>query len=216
MIVSDIKTRVKRQFGDESGVQITDADILRWINDAQREIVKRNEGLLEVTALANATKDIQEYTLPTNLLILRSLKYKDFSTPSYYYLRGVSFTEFNEYIDGWDGSSDRGTPIVFSVFSGKYQVFPTPAVDLTNGFKLYYNRRPTDVTADGDTPDLPDLYHESIVKYCVAQAYEIDEDWDGVSLKTSQMEADIAGLRGRMDWKAQDTYPTITVRYEDL
>jgi hypothetical protein len=49
MLVSEIATRVRRQFGDDVGILITDADIIRWVNDAQREIaVKAN--LLQVRA----------------------------------------------------------------------------------------------------------------------------------------------------------------------
>jgi len=217
MLVSEIKARVKRQFGDESGVQVTDTDIVRWINDSQREIVKRNEGLLEVTAVANAVANQQDYVLPANLLILKTIKYKETPTGnSYVKLQGCNFVEFNEYVDGWDGATDRGDPVSYTVFAGNYSVFPIPSAALTAGFKLYYNRIPTDVINDGDTPELPTLYHEAIVKYCLAQAFEIDEDWDGANLKLAQMEDDVKTLRGRVDWKTQDTYPTITVRYEDL
>ena len=31
----DVANYVKRQFGDESGTQMTDADIWRWIDSAQ-------------------------------------------------------------------------------------------------------------------------------------------------------------------------------------
>jgi hypothetical protein len=38
--VGQIYDYVKRAFGDESGVQLTNADIVRWINDAQNEIAE--------------------------------------------------------------------------------------------------------------------------------------------------------------------------------
>ena len=40
--VQDVLLSVKRQFGDESGVQVTDSDIVRWVDDAQREISMNN------------------------------------------------------------------------------------------------------------------------------------------------------------------------------
>ena len=45
--IQDVANRVKRTFGDESGVQVTDDDIIRWVNDAQLEISRQNEDLLE-------------------------------------------------------------------------------------------------------------------------------------------------------------------------
>lgn len=216
MIVSDIYSRVKRQFGDESGVQVTDTDILRWINSGQREIVAQNEGLLEKTALTSTVANQQEYTLPTDLLILKFISLKYSSQLSYFKLKGLKTTDFNEYIDGWAGTSfGAGTPVVYTIFSGKIVLFPTPDATVADALKIYYNRIPVDVTGSSDTPDLPTLYHEVLVKYCLQQAYEMDEDWDASQIKGSALDADIALLRGREEWKQQEFFPTITILSED-
>ena len=65
MNVGDVLTRVRRTFGDEAGIQITQDDVIRWINDAQREAVMQNEGLLQKVGYVASTADTQEYTLPT-------------------------------------------------------------------------------------------------------------------------------------------------------
>jgi hypothetical protein len=216
VIVSDIYSRVKRQFGDESGVQLTDDDILRYINSGQREIVMQNEGLLEKTALTSTVANQQEYDLPVDLLILKfiSLKYTD--QLSYFKLRGLKTTDFNEYIDGWSGTAlGTAAPYVYTIFSGKIILFPIPDTSVVDALKIYYNRKPVDVAGSSDTPDLPELYHEALVKYCLQQAYEMDEDWDASQLKGSALDSDIALLRGREEWREQETYPVITVRQED-
>jgi hypothetical protein len=217
MNVADIRTRVKRNFGDESGVQITDDDITRWINDGQRQIVLQNEGLLEKTATANCTVNIQEYSLPSDILILRAVHFKYTGEESYFWLRGYSLNEFNEYIDGWDGSTfNKGRPLCYTVYAGQLKVFPIPDTTITSAFKIYYTRSPVDVSGPTDTPDLPILYHESLVKYCLTQAYEIDEDWTASEQKAAELATDLKLLRGREDWKKQETYPLITVLDEDI
>ena len=141
MIVSDIITRIQRKFGDESAVQVTNADIIRWINDGQRRIVLKNDVLLEKTATTNSVAGQQEYDLPTDLLILKFIQYKDSGSTSYLKLRGLTTVEFNEYIDGWsDGGSVKGVPQVYTIFSGKIIAYPTPTNSVTAGFKIYYNR----------------------------------------------------------------------------
>lgn len=216
MIVSDIYSRVKRQFGDESGVQVTDADILRWINSGQREIVMQNEGLLEKTALTNTVENQQEYDLPVDLLVLKFISLKYTGQNSFFKLKGYSATKFNEYVDGWSGTDfGTGTPVAYTLFSGKIILFPIPDTTISNAIKIYYNRKPVDVTGSLDTPDLPEIYHESLVKYCLQQAYEMDEDWDASQLKGSAVDADISLLRGREEWKEQERYPVITVLAED-
>lgn len=217
MIVSDIYTRVKRQFGDESGVQVTDSDIIRWINDGQRQIVMSNEGLLETTTTANSVASQSEYTLPTNLLLFKSVSFKGTGQVSYVQLRGMSFNEFQKHIDSWDGdTTEKGTPVVYTIYAGKLILYPMPETSITNALKIYYTRKPTDVDSSDDTPDLPLLYHETLVKYCLQQAYEMDEDWEASTSKSTELAADLSLLRGREDWKQQDTYPTITVLTEDL
>lgn len=216
MIVSEIQTKVKRQFGDESGVQITDADIIRWINEGQRHIVSTNEGLLEKIVTANSVVNQQNYTLPTDLLIMHSMSFQDLAVTSYTKLKAFSLNQFNEYVDGWDGSTySPGTPSIYTIFAGNIIVFPIPLVSVANAFKIYYTRQPTDVVNNVDTPDLPLLYHDVLVKYCMQQAYETDANFQGVWFKSNEISTDTAVLRGRDSWKQEGNYPTITVLYED-
>jgi hypothetical protein len=221
MLVQEIIDSVKRMLGDESGVQILDTDIFRWINQGMRQIVMQNESLYLTDKTADATKDVGTYSLPTDLLILRSMKYLDSSTGTYLPMEGYDLAKFNAIIGGWDGTQDRGTPYYFTVkdtatVPNKIGVYPIPDISLTNAFKFIYNKTPTAVATGNDTPDIPLLYHEVLIKHCVQQAYELDEDWDAAGNKASELDRDINILRGREDWKSQETYSTITVRPEDL
>jgi len=208
--VSDIQTRVKRQFGDESGVQVTDADILRWINDGMRQIVQNNEGLLEKSATTNLVASQQDYTLPIDLLILTLISCKVTGESSYTPLRHFSFTDFNVKIDGWDEATGSiARPELYTIYENEIKLFPIPDSSVTSGLKIYYKRIPTDVTLTTETPELPTLYHEALVKYCLAQAYEMDEDFSASTQKLNEMNTDLVNLRGRDDWKVQDSYPVV-------
>ena len=48
------------------------------------------------------------------------------------------------------------------------------------------------------------------------QAYELDEDPDSANGEISKVAEDIDLLRGREDWKTQETYPVISVCVEDM
>jgi len=61
----DVIQRVKTQFGDNSGAQLTDDVILRWINDGQQEIVNNNP-VLKDTKLSNIVAGQAEYTFPAD------------------------------------------------------------------------------------------------------------------------------------------------------
>lgn len=217
MIVSDVKTRVRRKFGDEAAVQIDDADVVRWINDAQRDVVMKNETVLQTTSLANAVANQQDYSLPANLLVLRSVHFKLNGQPSYYRLEGMSFNEFDEQVNGWEGTLyGASTPTVYTTYGGVIKVFPIPVSSGTSNFKLYYSRQPVDVVLDADTIDLPLAYHNSVVDYCMAQAYEMDEDWASANSVSASYDTKVRLNKEREEWGNHEFFPRINVQIEDL
>lgn len=217
LTVLDVKTRVKRKFGDEAGVQLTDADILRYINDAQRKIAMRNDSVLEKSATANSVANQQEYTLPTDLLKFKYMSYKGSADVSYQPMQGMTLNELNLYIDGWDASTvARGVPVIYALHAGKFIVYPTPQDAVTAAFKIYYCRKPTDVALDGDIIDLPELYHDTVVDFVLQDAYEMDEDWQAAAAKSAQNNQNLDRIKDSDEWLKRDTYPVITVRPEDL
>jgi hypothetical protein len=216
LTVAGIKSRVKRKFGDESGVQVTDSDIIDWINDAQRKIAARNDSILEKTATAGSVAFQQEYSFPTDLLKFKSMSYKGSGSVSYQIIQGMTLNEFNLYIDGWDANtSSYGVPGVYAIHAAKFLVYPIPQDTIANAFKIYYCRKPTDVSLDADIIDLPELYHDIVVDLVLQDAYEMDEDWQAAAAKSSQANTGLDRLRDSDEWTKRDTYPVITIRPED-
>jgi hypothetical protein len=212
--VQDVINRVKRKFGDESGVQITDADIIRWINDAQLQIALSNEGLLETTATADAVQDQAEYDCPADMSILRSLAFKGFR------VKQMSFAEFNEYIDGFDAVAGvspygPGTPEIFMVWENKITLFPKPNSSVTSGLKIYYVKQPAQVTIPADELSVPMQYHLSVVDYVLQQAYELDEDLEKSNYSKGKFDEAMMKLNDRNKWTSQEYYPRITTLPED-
>lgn len=214
MNVTDVANRVKRTFGDEAAVQITDTDIIRWINDAQEKIVLENRGLMESTGTANVVAGTADYTAPTDLLDLRSLLYKGFR------VKAMSFAEFNEYLDGFRAPAStspysRGIPEIFMVWNNTITLFPTPNESITDGLTIYYLRHPAQVATLADNLSVPLEYHNSIVDFCLSQAYELDEDFQKAGYKASQFNDDVTKLNDQKKWTAREYYPRITTLPED-
>lgn len=212
MLVTDIKLRVRHQFGDEASVQISDDDIFRWITDAQLEIVRQNQTLLEATALTDSIAAQDTYTLPSDLMTLHVIHYSGFR------IRGMSIADFEQHIDGWavKNAFPNGTPAVYNVWAGKFTLFPTPDISITDAIKIFYTKKPTPVASDVDTLSVPEQYHNAIVSFCLQQAYELDEDWNASNNKALQLQSDINNLRNQDQWVERMSYPSITTRDEDL
>lgn len=212
MIVSDIIMRVRRTFGDEAAVQVTDEDVIRWINDSQIEIVKNNDAALQKTAFINLVANQSEYTLPTDLLVLRSLRYKFATMSSFSVIRYKNMQEFDESIDGWDGTLySASAPLFFTMYEGKAVLFPTPNQAATSGLKILYNQKPADVVNLSDTIPLPLIYHNTIVKYCMWQASLLDEDHEPAVMYQGNFQQDMSLLSLNEIADAVAVYPTITV-----
>lgn len=205
MLVSEIATRVKRQFGDESGVQITDDDVIRWTNDAMREIASSND-LLQTRATTALVVGQAEYTLPPDILLLRSVHMAGKK------LTPLSTREAEEYtID----TGAKGSPSTFWIWANKIKLYPAPDVADPDDLQIYYTRTPALVTVVGNTPELPVEYHSRIVEYCLAQAYELDENWEAAQQKGNQFTVGLQTLKGKEEWQTVDYYPSITSLPED-
>lgn len=217
MNLMDLKTRVKRQFGDTAGIQVTDDDITRWANDAQRDIVMRNETVLQTISTTDAVAEQQDYAFPSDLLVLRGIHYKRVDgDPSFYKLKGMSYQEFDEYIDGWDGTAyGPSHPIVYTTYANTISLFPIPVSSGTDNLKITYSRQPVDLESDTDEIDLPLPYHNSVVDYCLSRAYELDEDWNAANMMKGKYDTGVALNKERENWGNHEAYPRMTVLLED-
>lgn len=215
MNITDIIKRVQRVFGDESEVQVTEDDVLRWVNDAQTEAVSQHSGLLQTEGFIDAIENVSDYTLPTDLFTLSHAFY--LSSGTYYALRFMSLLAFNEYIDGWSGDTyATGVPLVFTrTLADKITIFPKPNEALVAGLKLIYSRYPVAVVDSSSALDLPEYYHLYILNYCLMNAYEMDEDWEAVDKKTAIVQSTLNFMNGRESWFGQEKYPSVMPVIED-
>jgi hypothetical protein len=208
--VSDVATYVKRSFGDESGVQVTDSDIIRWINAAVSEIVSTNS-VLKGTATRDTEAGVYQYSLGDSI----DIQYISSIHVNGYKLRAMSFQDAETYITNSDPShSSTGNPQLWYEWGGVVHVYPTP--DNAYSLSVYYTKVPTPVLELTDTLPLPDSYFSRIVEFCMAEAYELDENLQGQQLKRDQFDSRLVAMTGDEDRGADDVYPMMTVMPEDM
>lgn len=215
LTVGEIFTRVKNLFGDQDGLQITEAMCINWINDAMREAVMQHDNLFPEEAFIATVVDQSDYSLPSDLLSLTHVWYTDNDT--YYVLKWLSPTEFNEYIDGFTGDYyGAGFPLVYTRFTnGTIKLFPKPDVSTANGLKIVYNRYHTPVAASGDTPETPQYYDSYLEHFCMMKAYELDENWEASDRKAQLVQNTLDFNNNRDAWYGRETYPTVMPVAED-
>lgn len=209
--VSDIGIALKRTFGDESAVQITDADIIRWINAAQREILTTNK-ILKVLATADLVAGTYQYTFPSqNIIEVQSILVNNRK------MDYRSFQEAEEYIMKVDPDrSLTGDPTLWYEWAGTFYLYPMPDTSYTAGIQIFYVDSPAVVTLLTDGLSLPDSFFNRILEYCLGQAYEMDEDSQNSQYKLSQFSKGLDVMSNAESMAGNDTYPRITVLEDDM
>jgi len=204
--VQDVFDYVKRTFGDESGVQLSNNDIIRWINEAQREINRQNAVLQQVATTSlvkdQATYDLSGITPPIyeiNSLLIDGRR-----------IGNIPVSQAEESISLADPEGiEAGAPQFWYEWANQVTFWPVPNAPGT--IKLRYTAIPADISSEVDTLSLYDEYFPDIVNYVLKQAYEMDENPEMMQMKDAEFRQSVAE-RGERGTNAQNmTYPTMTV-----
>lgn len=201
MNLGEIKTAVKRQFGDESGAQITEADITRWANDALRDIVRK----VEITNQHRETAAVGgdgTYELPSNFMYIARVTYNS------RLLKETKLQDLDLQSNGVD-SVGTGEPGSYYIWNSVLHLHPAPASSGTGNLDIWYVSQPTALSTDADVPEIPAYMHEDIVRYCLARAKELDEDWAASQALSNDYEARIMQARYEQSAQPTDSYPSI-------
>lgn len=201
----DVVQRVKTQFGDNSGAQLTDAAIFRWINDGQQEIVNNNP-ILKDAKLTNVVAGQAEYTFPTDKVQYIEALYVD-GRP----IRNLSPQGFREFILTDDPARDATSdyPDVWYERAGVITLYPKPQKSYTNGLKLEYVKMPDEVNSTSDPLSIPDRYLNELVNYCMMQALEYDENYAAAQAKFSQFREGLDRHNLKENISQSDLYPSV-------
>jgi len=204
--VQDVINNVTRVFGDEAGVQLSNNDIIRWINEAQREINRQN-AVLQQTATTTLNAGQADYSLASitppiyeiNSLLINGRR-----------VGNISVSQAEESISLADPESyETGAPQFWYEWANTITFWPVPSTAGT--IKIRYTAIPTDIAADNDTLTIPDEYFMDIINYVLKMAYEMDENPEMMQAKSVEFNQSLAE-RGEQFRNAEHmTYPKITV-----
>jgi hypothetical protein len=205
--LGDVKTAVRRQFGDESGYQVTDEDIIRWTNQAQMEIVAKNDILKKI---ATQTLTAGSYILDKPNDTLKITTVKDGTS----LLKSIGLDEFMEIGYRIDGSAyDRPSVAKHWTQLGDTIIIGgSSEQDVT--ITLVYVPEPGDVAIDSDVLALPDKYYNRVLEFVMAKAYELDEDWTAHNTQRQLFEQNLT-TQSNEENDTSGPYPTI-VDYDYL
>lgn len=205
--VLDVATQCKRQFGDESGVQLSDSDIIRWTNAAQREICSTLD-IIKASGTVSLIPGTKSYAIAA----LKAQRINSIHVDGVK-LTYVSFQDAQDLIMKSDPKgASSGMPTMWYDWAGEIYLYPIP--DNTYTLTVFYFKLPTPVTDTSSPLSLPDEYFNRIVEFVMANAYEMDEDSTLAQIKQNQFQTNLRTVRDPE--LPTNSYPMITVLPEDM
>lgn len=209
----DVSDRVRTIFGDTSGAQVTDAMMIRWINDGQQEIINNNP-VLKGTKYTDYTAGTTEYTFPTDSVQFIEAVYVD-GRP----IKNLSPQEYREYVLEMDPELEAlsAYPAIWYERNGVITFYPKGTTTYVNGLKLEYVKTPAAINAISSSTYLtiPDRYLNHLVDYVMSQALELDENYIAAQYKTSQFREGLDRLNQKENISQLDMYPTVMMDPDD-
>lgn len=209
---TEVANSVKRQFGDPDGRQITNDDILNWINSAQQDIISQNP-ILKDSAQTNVVSGQDIYTYPSeSIQYIEALHYN--AVPLEYY----TFQEAQTYIlSNPDADIVQDVkPSIWYERAGNIYLFPKPLENVTNGLRLFFVRQPANLASLGATLSVPDKYFQRVIDLVLARAYQLDENWEAAQYKQAEYVNAMNLLANQENVTQVNSYSTNTARIEDL
>jgi len=177
--VNDIVDKVELVLQDTTNVRWAAAELVKWLNDAQREIVKEKpEANVTTTAvqLSAGTKQ----ALPTGGLILIDVirNMGTDGTTAGNTIRIIDRRILDANVPDWHNTKyakqyvnnytyDENNPLVY---------FVTPPSDGNNYIEIAYSYTPSAASAGGNI-GLADIYETSIIDFMLYRAYSKDADF---------------------------------------
>lgn len=202
---SALRTRAAVRFRDPTNAIITDTVWKDYVNEAYRRVLGAtpfwpwNKG--NRTTLTFAAGDNTE-TLPTDSWRITAV----FNNTD-----GIVMRQETGYISYRErfpfGSDSPGVPTEWQQFGHTLEVYPFPAV--STSVIVDYTLAPSAMSADGDLPVFPAQYHDVLVEYALAQAYQDDGAFDQAQAHEQRAQAIVKEMMMALLQGTGDHYPQI-------
>jgi hypothetical protein len=165
---------IVRQRTNSTTGNLTNATLFLFLNERNRQLCAALQGIREdyfgEISTTNLVGNQQEYLLPDDCMRLKRLE-MTFDGVNW---RKVTFFDVNQRLNPNDATSigqDFTTDAPFAdVHEASVFLFPIPSASVSNGLKLYYFKRPQDMTGAGQSADLPKEYHSFLTELVTLDA----------------------------------------------
>lgn len=155
------------------GSEVGDPGLTVWLNDAyfqaRATIIEMIPDYFTKLVTASSVEDQTEYELPDDFekAVMVSISYDNTN-----WVRALPLNNIGQALDIQQTNSsnfDQSMPFYY-IYKNKIGFLPTFTATYSNNIKLWYSYNPSELSEDGDEPDLPRRI-QSILKYSAYANY---------------------------------------------
>lgn len=173
MTVDEIRAVIRLVTMVDSG-EITDAQLLLWINECIYDVAMRNDwDWLEAETTFPTVATTQAYTITDFVsgdemqsieFVIRDGQQRPLIPISHRQAQAL-----------WGDNVNAGTPKYWSIYKEQVYLFPIP--DAAETINVHYVKPPAELSAAADTPAWIGTFHNLVVPYVEAQVWKQQEDF---------------------------------------
>lgn len=170
MTLLELQTLCSYWLDDLAFGYFTQAQLLVWLNNAQREAQKQllqaGENFYVTVSQTSAVLNQNDYILPSDFLRNHRLEIVVSGTApneELIQLQQLTINQQNAIPNG------TGLPYAYYIKKNRFTILPAP--DQTYIMRLYYSPRVIDMAISSDTPDVPPQYHEYIAVLATIEGF---------------------------------------------
>ena len=195
---ANLISRIQDSLQDTTGVRWTEAELLRYINDAQREVVnfkpQASADHSNVQLVTGTEQSIPDVALSL-IKVVRNMSATGGSATGKKSIRLVDEDILNSIEPDWHdptvtGDAAHGSVIKHYVFDPddprKFYVYPGVKNGENAYVELITSRSPTDLSATSSTIYIDDIYGNALVDYVLFRCYMKDSEFAGNAQRASQ------------------------------
>lgn len=168
MTPTEIEDAARREYNAVGDTHWSAAEFLVMMDRAQMELA-REALCIERTYTTTTVAGTQEYAFPTNTIAIKRVTYDGKVVYPITFQEDDTVTVYNS------STSSQGVPEWYTMWNNVIALRPIPSDALT--LKIYTFNEPQALTATS-TLEVPDLFHNHIIHYCLSKMYAKDKDFN--------------------------------------
>jgi hypothetical protein len=163
---ADLVLQIKRQYGDEYGVVVTDADLLQFVYEGEMDIIRSTGGFESKTIAAAASAFPMQ--IPGTIQVIRVT------------LNGVALTYISiaelDLVKAALLTAQGAPQYWYNNNEQEIDIFPSVTTDTTANLIVYYKHVAIKKTVPTGALTVPERYHTDLLQFCIARCHNKNRD----------------------------------------